>query len=284
MATMVIGAGFAGAAVCDALEAGGSPHVVIDIPTHPWLVDRDDAAAVLLRAELDAGGVDRIVNATGRLRGTEDEMHAANVAFSRWLVAALAGTGVRLVHLGSAAEYGDPGSAEPVAETATCRPEGLYGETKHAGTLAVLGARAAGLDATVARGFNLVSAHLAPVSPLAQWLRDVAALPDSGGTIEVWEADTVRDYILLADMAAGLAELAVHDGPLPEVVNLCSGVGLRYGDVVAAMVSAAGKSAEVVSLGQGGIMTVIGDNRLLTELTGLVPRMSVELLVGHAGL
>jgi NDP-hexose 4-ketoreductase len=284
MTTMVIGAGWVGAAVVEALGTDGPAPVVIDIPTHPWLVDRDAAATERLRAELAAGGIDRVVNATGRLRGTDEEMEAANVAFPRWLVDALAGTGVRLVHLGSAAEYGDPGSADPVSETAPCRPRGAYGETKYAGSQAVLAARAAGLEATVARGFNLVSAHLAPVSPLAQWLTDVAALPPSGGTIEVWEADTVRDYVLLSDLAGGLAALAAHDGPLPDVVNLCSGVGLRYGDVVAAMVADAGKTAEVVSLGQGGIMTVIGDPRRLIELTGIEPRMSLEVLVAHAGL
>ncbi len=281
---VVLGAGFVGAAVCDALSARGHSTVVADLPTHPWLADRDDAATDALIALIDDAGAVAVVNAVGRLRGTDDEMVAANTSFPEWLVGALRGRTIRLVHLGSAAEYGDPGGAEPVAETAPCRPTGIYGTSKHAGSRHVLAARDAGLDAVVARGFNLVSSSLPPASPLAQWLGDVAELPANGGTVEVWEADTVRDYILLSDLAAGVAALADPGVDVPPVVNLCSGVGLRYGDVVAAMIAAAGKDATVASLGQGGIMAVVGDNTMLRDRFGVRPEMSIEVLVEHAGM
>lgn len=281
---VVVGAGFVGAAVRDALGARGLESVVVDLPTHPWLADRDEHASEALLAVLDDAAPVAVVNAAGRLRGTDEELEAANTAFPEWLVRTLPAGSVRLVHLGSASEYGDPGGPAPVAESAPCHPTGGYGETKHAGSMHVLAAREAGLDAVVARGFNLVSASLPPSSPLAQWLADVAALPDVGGTVEVWEADTVRDYILLADLAAGVAALADPELDVPPVVNLCSGVGLRYGDVVGAMVAAAGRSATVASLHQGGIMAVVGDNTLLRERFGIRPRMSLDLLVRHAGI
>ena len=281
---VVLGAGFVGAAVCDALSARGHSTVVADLPTHPWLADRDDAATAALTALIDDAGAVGVVNAVGRLRGTDDEMVAANTSFPEWLVGALRGRTIRLVHLGSAAEYGDPGGDEPVAETAPCRPAGIYGTSKHAGSRHVLAARDVGLDAVVARGFNLVSSSLPPASPLAQWLGDVAELPANGGTVEVWEADTVRDYILLSDLAAGVAALADPGADVPPVVNLCSGVGLRYGDVVAAMIAAAGKVATVASLGQGGIMAVVGDNTMLRDRFGVRPEMSIEVLVEHAGM
>ena len=258
--------------------------MLVDIPTHPWLADRDAAASASLLELLDGTDAVAVVNAAGRLRGTDDEMVAANTAFPEWLVDTLRGRPVRLVHLGSAAEYGDPGGPDPIPESAPCRPSGIYGESKHAGSRHVLDARAEGLDAVVARGFNLVSSSLPPSSPLAQWLADVGRLPPQGGTIEVWEADTVRDYILLADLARSVAALADPDVEVPPVVNLCSGVGLRYGDIVDAMVAAAGRTATVASLHQGGIMTVVGDNTLLRERFDVHPEMSIDQLVANAGL
>ena len=65
-------------------------------------------------------------------------------------------TPARLVHLGSAAEYGRASRASPVAESAPPRPAGAYGATKLAGTRLVELARTAGLDAVVLRVFNPV--------------------------------------------------------------------------------------------------------------------------------
>ena len=280
---LVIGSGWVGAGAARAVAARGAEVGVIDIPTHPWLADRDHAATAALRAELTAIDATAVINTAGLLRGSDQAMESANVAFPTWLVEALGDAGVRLVHIGSAAEYGDPGSAEPIVEASPCNPTGPYGITKHAGTRAVLAARDRGLDAVVGRGFNLVGDRLPPSSPLGQWLTDVAALPISGGMIEVWEGRTFRDFILLDDLAAGLAALAVAP-EVPDIVNLCSSTGLHYGEIVESLVSAAGKSAEVRSLGQGGIMAVVGDNRRLESIAGIDPQMSLRIVAERASL
>lgn len=280
---LVIGSGWVGAGAARAVADRGGEVAVIDIPTHRWLADRDDAATAAMRAELRAIDATAVINAAGLLRGSDAAMQAANVAFPTWLVGALGDTGVRLVHIGSAAEYGDPGSADPILETAPCVPTAPYGITKHAGTTAVLAARDAGLDAVVGRGFNLVGAQLPPSSPLGQWLTDVAALPPDGGKIEVWEGRTFRDFILLEDLAAGLAALAMAPA-VPDLVNLCSSTGLYYGEIVDALVRAAGKRAEVRSLDQGGIMAVVGDNRRLESIAGIDPQMSLRIVAERASL
>ena len=153
-------------------------------------------------------------------------------------------------------------------ETAPTPATGIYGESKLAGSRAVLAARERGLDAVVARGFNLVATRLAPVSPLHQFLTDVRALPDGGGVVELWWPSTVRDFVELSDLAAGVARLALLD-EVPDIVNLCSQTGVSFSDIVLARPLGE-------SLQRPGIETVIGDNTRLRDLTGLEPEISAE--------
>ena len=144
----------------------------VDPPLVPELRDRDGAATAALRDLVVRSGASMVVNACGLTRGTSTDLADANVEFPRWVCGLLAGTGVRLVHIGSASEYGDPGTDAPVAEDVPARPVGDYATTKARGTDVVLEARAAGLDAVVARVFNLVG-HPVPAV--------VAGAPVAGG-------------------------------------------------------------------------------------------------------
>lgn len=255
---------------------------VIDIPDHPELAERNDAARALVLGFVE-GGVTAVVNTCGRLRGTDAQMTDANIDFPTWLVDVLAGSGVRFVHLGSAAEYGDPGSADPIPETHTVAPQGIYGESKWAGTAEVLEARAAGLDAVVARGFNLVSSKVAPVSPLYQFVTDVTKLPPEGGNVELWWPATFRDHIMLDDLAAGVAGLAVIQN-VPDIVNICSGIGVRFDAIVRAIAREQGKPITITSLNKPGIPAVVGDNSRLRDLCGVHPEMSAKLIATHVGV
>lgn len=280
---IVLGSGFVGSAVAAHLSRFG-PVEVYDLPTHPELAERGSAGRQLLLDAIAASGATAVVNTCGLLRGTDDEMFDANVAWPTWLAhEVLPGTGARLVHLGSAAEYGDPGSADPIPETAPARPSGIYGETKWAGTRAVLEAREHGLDAVVGRGFNFVGPNLSPVSPLHQFLTDIEALPPEGGVVELWYPETVRDFILLDDLAAALGALATLEDP-PPIMNLCSGVGVSFANIVVAMARRRGKPVEIRSLDRPGIRAVVGDPTLLWERCGLRPEMSAELIAERAGV
>lgn len=280
---IVLGSGFVGSAVAAALSKTARVEVY-DLPTHPELAERGGAGRRLLREAIEGSGATAVVNTCGLLRGTDDEMVAANVSWPTWLAReVLPGSGVRFVHLGSAAEYGDPGSADPIPETAPPRPSGIYGETKWAGTAAVLAAREDGLDAVVGRGFNFVGPNLSPVSPLHQFLTDVEALPPEGGEVELWFPETIRDFILLDDLAAALGALTTLHEP-PPVVNLCSGVGVSFGEIVTAMARRRGKTVTIRSLDRPGIRAVVGDPTLLRERCGIRPEMSAELIAERAGL
>ena len=215
--------------------------------------------------------------------GTREELHDANVAFVEWLVDALAGTGARLVHVGSASELGDPGSATTVDESQPMAPTGDYAETKAEGTRVVLAAAAdGGLDALVARVFNVVGHPVPASSPLSGWAAELRALPREGGVVEVWWPATTRDFVHVDDVAAALVDLALSDPTAAArtggLVNVCTGTGLRFGDIVEALAAELGRAVQVRSLERPGIERVVGDPSLLVELTGSAPTMSLERL------
>jgi nucleoside-diphosphate-sugar epimerase len=281
---LVLGAGWVGSAVADV--ARSHPQVrevlVVDPPFDDHLAARDESATEALRALVAQGGITTVLNACGRVHGDEDELDDANHRFVAWLCAALAGTGVRLVHVGSASEYGDPGSADPVDEATPARPVGAYATTKAAGTEVVLAARRDGLEATVARVFNIVGHPVPAVSPLHQWTSDLAALGPDGGEVVVWWPPTTRDFVMIDDVARALVDLAVLDGPLPPLVNVCSGVGLRFGEIVDALAAAMGVAASIRSLDRPGIEAVVGDPGLLASTIGWAPTMSATALAQRA--
>ncbi len=278
---IVLGAGFVGSVI--ARRVGESrPVAAMSRSTHPELADPGAAARRVILDEVDRAGAVAVINCVGLLRGAEDEMRAANVEWPTWLAQeVLAGTATRFVHLGSAAEYGNPGSSDPISETAEVRPLGPYGTTKWQGSRAVLAARADGLDAVVGRGFNFVGPHLPTMSPLHQFISDIAALGPEGGDVEVWWPETLRDFILLDDLALGVARLALA-AEVPDIVNLCSGTGLTFAQIVYAIAARLGIEVTIRSLDRPGIPAVVGDNQRLRTVCAVDPRMSAELLAEHA--
>ena len=276
---LVLGDGWVGRSVANA--AVGYSVSVVDPPFDPVLRNRDSAAVEALQLLIEQNHTATVINACGRLRGSEDELNDANAEFPRWLCMALSGTGVRLIHVGSASEYGDPLSAQRVTENSPQRAVGPYACSKAAGTEAVLRARDEGLDATVARVFNIGGFPIPAVSPIYQWLTDLQSLGSgSGSSIDVWWPQTTRDFVMIEDVATALLDLAGVQQP-PPIVNLCSGSGLRYGEIAQAIATELGSSATVHSLEKPGIETVVGDPSLLRQTIGWVPEMSLEALAAR---
>jgi NDP-hexose 4-ketoreductase len=277
---VVLGQGWLGSAVVRAAE-GRCTVTAVDPPLDPVLRHRDRAAQDALRELVTAAKATAVINACGLLIGTDDDLRDANATFPEWVCETLGGLGVRLVHVGSASEYGDPGTTEPIGEDTPARPVGGYASTKALGSAAVLRARSDDLEAVVARLFNLVGSPVPPVSPLHQWITDIRALPPGGGDVEVWWPPTTRDFVRLSDAAETLLDLAVS-GTAPALVNLCSGVGLRFGDIVEALAEHLGTPVRVRSLDRPGIEAVVGDPSLLRRCTGQAPRMDLGTLARTA--
>jgi nucleoside-diphosphate-sugar epimerase len=253
MRLLIIGAsGFLGGHVRRQAIAAGLPvatagrSVRPGSPSHHRLdLSRDDPAAIA--AVIASVSPDAIVNCAGATAGDPDVLAAANITAIYALVTAMlqARTPARLVHLGSAAEYGHTEPGVPVAESAPLRPAGPYGLTKLAGTRLVELARTAGLDALVLRVFNAVGAG-APENGLAgraaRLLRQAQA---SGTGVQLGSLDPVRDFIDARDVAdAVLATVAAPRLPHP-VLNIGSGIGLPARALVKELLAVSGCSAAV---------------------------------------
>lgn len=213
------------------LCAGRSPAA--DLPLDLATADAGRLAAVLRTAAPDA-----VVNCAGAVGGSAVELTAANALGPAVLCAALreAVPRARLVHLGSAAEYGPADGQRPAAESGPARPLGLYGASKLAGTLAVTGS---GLDAVVLRVFNPVG----PGQPLASLPGRLAAelrraAPD--GRIRTGDLSAHRDFVDARDVARAVARAVTASGPLPPVLNVGSGTAHRVRDVAEGLARAAG--------------------------------------------
>jgi NDP-hexose 4-ketoreductase len=191
---------------------------------------------------------DVVANCAGATAGAAEVLAAANITAVHTLVTALlgwpggeAGPPPRLVHVGSAAEYGAVEAGVPVTEDAVPRPAGLYGATKLGGTRLVELARTAGADAVVLRLFNVVGAG----SPEDTLPGAAAAQLRHGGGLKLGPLDAIRDFVDARD--AGEAVLAAAVAPaLPHaVVNIGSGTGVAARVLVQQLLSVAGVDVAV---------------------------------------
>ena len=208
---------------------------------------------------------DVVVNCAGATSGSAEVLAAANITAVHTLVSALlgfaGGDAPRLVHLGSAAEYGAitedsarDAAGAPVAEDAVPRPAGLYGVTKLAGTRLVQLGRAAGLDAVVLRLFNVVGAG-APAGSLpgaaAAQLRQLGHDGGHGGTLKLGPLDAVRDFVDVRDVADA-AFAAATAATLPHaVLNIGSGRGVPVRAMVKQLLAISGCTSTVHEDTQG---------------------------------
>jgi nucleoside-diphosphate-sugar epimerase len=206
--------------------AGVARHWKINADVIPWdaLVDTavaDSVAAVApdIVFNLAGYGVDR----------SETDpvvMARINEELVRQLADAVVGTkptiawsgGRRLVHAGSALEYGlIPGVA---TEDGPAMPHTLYGQTKLAGTLALRAvAEATGLPSVTARLFTVYGPGEHPgrlLPSLRRAARDGEAVKLSSGTQR-------RDFTYVDDVAEGLLRLGISAGTPGEAVNLATG-------------------------------------------------------------
>jgi NDP-hexose 4-ketoreductase len=190
---------------------------------------------------------DAVANCAGATAGAPDVLAAANITGPAAVVRAmqLAGTRARLVHLGSAAEYGGAEPPDPLGESAPPRPGALYGVTKLAGTRLVELGRAAGLDAVVLRVFNPVGAG-APDGSLpgrvAAQLRRALA---TGDEVRLGPLDAVRDFVDARDVAAAVLAAAAAPALPHAVVNVGSGAGVPARALVKELIAVAGYGGPV---------------------------------------
>ncbi|MEP7343700.1 MAG: NAD-dependent epimerase/dehydratase family protein [Gemmatimonadaceae bacterium] len=238
--TLVLGAsGFIGRAVARALAEAGAEVTMIarnsDSAAH---LDKWGAHGVVRVANLqDAAEVRRIVSAQtpdvvfnlagyGVDRAERDARvaHALNAQLPANLADAVAAIGptnwkgARMVHVGSALEYGVADG--DLREDSVALPTTVYGRTKHAGTVAVTRvARAKNLRAVTARLFTVFG----PGEHAGRLFPTLIRAADTTESILLSEGLQRRDFAFVDDVAAKLLQLAAVETLEGEVINLSSG-------------------------------------------------------------
>jgi NDP-hexose 4-ketoreductase len=242
---LLLGAsGFLGRHVHTALTGAGAQVVTVSRGTLD-LRTADSGALAELCADT---GATRVVNAVGAVwGGTESEMEELNGALVARLTEAVASAPrrPRLVHLGSAYEYGPAEHGTTLTEDRAPAPATVYGRTKLRGTRHVLRAAEDGLDAVVLR----VSVACGPGAPRTS-LPGIVADHLAAGHAELRLAPlrAHRDLVDVRDVAdAVVAAAQAPTGRLAgRVVNIGSGRAVPVRSLVDLMVALGGRRVRVV--------------------------------------
>jgi NDP-hexose 4-ketoreductase len=253
MRLLLIGAsGFIGAHVRGQATAAGMEVVtagrsgIADSPRHRHADLAEDAPAKIT-ALIDEVAPNVVVNCAGATSGQLDTLVATNVTGVYTLTSAMfmAKAPRRLVHLGSAAEYGRAEPGVPVSERAVPRPAAIYGATKLAGTRLVELAVAAGLDAVVLRVFNPVGPG-APQSNLPGKLAtELHRALERGTDIRLGPLDAVRDFVDVRDVADSVIAAAIAPALPHRVLNIGSARGVPVRAMVRQLVAISGCTSAV---------------------------------------
>lgn len=232
--------GFIGAWTARALLDAGS-HVVMVARRASAIAPelRQQPLVTVLEADLsDESAVQETIATThpsivfnlagyGVDRGERDEAPARliNSDLPQWLANSMAAAepdewpGQRVLHVGSALEYGEIGG--DLAERSAPNPTTLYGQTKLAGTLALRRAcESADLAGATARLFTVYGAG----EHAGRLLPTLLAAKGNDSPIELSEGRQRRDFTYVEDVAEGLLRLGVCRGlARGEIVNLATG-------------------------------------------------------------
>lgn len=263
MRLLVIGAsGFLGAHVRDRALAAGIEVVtagrsgLADSPGHQHVDLAGDPPAKITALIGDVAPA-AVVNCAGATTGELGALVAANVTsvFTLTKAMTLAKAPPRLVHLGSAAEYGRVERGIACSEQTATRPTAPYGVTKLAGTGLVALAAASGLDAVVLRVFNPVGPGAPQSSLPGRLAAELRRSLERGTDVQLGPLDAVRDFVDARDVADSV--IAAVSAPfLPHrVLNVGSGRGVPVRAMVRQLVAISGCTAVVREASQSSART-----------------------------
>jgi GDP-4-dehydro-6-deoxy-D-mannose reductase len=212
-----------------------------------------------------------------------DALTDVNVGGTRAVVDACVAAGVpRVLVVGSAEEYGtvDP-SAMPITEDTELQPLTPYGQSKVAAEAAALDAhREHGLAVVCTRAFNHTGPGQSPAFLVPGLAARIAAAERAGtDEITLGNGDPVRDFSDVRDVVRAYALLATH-GAAGESYNVCSGVGVRVGDVAASLLARARRPLRVVTatglVRAVDVPVLVGDPAKLVAATGWQPEHDLD--------
>ncbi len=271
------GRGFLGAAVA---RRFGTRAVASSRAGGPGMVRLDPSDFDELNAAVTEFGITTIINASGLKSGTSAELETANVTVVTNTLRLAEIHGLRLVHIGSAAEYG--ALSEIVDETADCEPLTPYARTKLRATDLVVDAASSRVDCVSARVFNVVGPSLSVHQPVGEFAFALTKA-DHTATLTIRNAATCRDFVPRSFVVSALQRLCTVSGPLPPIVNICSGVGVTFGALATAMAEYLGLDLTIDDLGEPlSVVRMVGSTTLLRKSLGIEPPTDLMALAAEA--
>jgi GDP-4-dehydro-6-deoxy-D-mannose reductase len=217
-----------------------------------------------------------------------DALADVNVGGTRAVVDACVATGVaRVLVVGSAEQYGTVAPASiPVDEHTECRPVSPYGKSKVAAEMVALEAhREHGLAVVCTRAFNHTGPGQSPAFLVPGLAARIAAAEQAdtkragSDEITLGNGDPVRDFSDVRDVVRAYALLAEH-GVAGEAYNVCSGRGVRVGDVAQRLLARARRPLRVVTatdlVRAVDVPVLVGDPAKLVAATGWQPQHDLD--------
>jgi GDP-4-dehydro-6-deoxy-D-mannose reductase len=299
--TLVTGAaGFVGSHLTTRLTAGLPPSELFGLmrPGTPAGAAWPAGAASLVADVLDAPAVDAAVAAARPERVYHLAAQSSpadswkdpaatlevNVVGFVHLLEALRrhAPGARVLVVGSAEEYGagaDPG--RPVREDAPLQPASPYAVSKVSqGYLALQYALTHRMALIRTRTFNHTGPGRGEAFAESSFARQIAEI-EAGlrePALEVGNLDAVRDFSDVRDVVLAY-EALLEKGEPGAVYNVCSGRGVRIGELLERLLGLSTARIEVrvdpERLRPADVPALVGDPSRLTTLTGWAPRRAL---------
>jgi NDP-hexose 4-ketoreductase len=226
-----------------------------------------------------------IINCAGRTLGTRFELVRDNILVVTNLLEAIGqkAPDARLVHIGSAAEYGMPQDQNALTEDAPTRPDGQYGITKLAASALVIQASLSNqVDGVVLRLSNPLGAGM-PEGTLpgraARLIKTALEVRETSITLGPLEA--FRDFIDARDVGKAAVLAATAEKPEQKLFNLGSGNATQARELIQTLAKIAGFAGEILERDLGsarsaGVSWQQADISRIKTWLGWQPKFKIE--------
>jgi dTDP-4-dehydrorhamnose reductase len=202
-----------------------------------------------------------IVNFVGRKYGNLAELKESNVEIPKLLAEISLGFPVRIIHIGSAAEYGIHKSGDMINENDPCKPLSDYAKTKLEGSLILEEAK----SSLILRLFNSYSANLPNNHLISEFKSKVLNSQNNSNKVYVQNYNCIRDFVSTRFLSQSI-DLMIKSKEVG-IYNICSGSGFSYFQIIQEMLKFQEKHCDILNLNDVEKSVIIGDPNKWYSLT-----------------